>query len=256
MKKIIFLILFFLVFRGIAQRTYSSKITYRANFHSDLLLSNITELVYDKSASFFLYGDDIIGDNDEEIKIITYKNDFHEVLYTDLENNLIFDELELFEKPVLVKEEITKIPWEIDYETTETILGYKCYKAEALFRGRYYIAWFTMEIPVKFGPWKLNGLPGLILEAYDKYNKVEFIVEQVQNFEAPIPFEYNLNDKKKELEIVELKYYADNIDKHIRNKIDVLISKFPRESKVSNLKISKYRGKELKYEWEKETNNE
>lgn len=47
---------------------------------------------------------------------------------------------------------------------TLTVLGYICQKATTRFRGRNYEAWFTSDIPIKEGPWKLYGLPGLILK--------------------------------------------------------------------------------------------
>lgn len=50
---------------------------------------------------------------------------------------------------------------------TATVLTYHCRKATCHFRGRSYTAWFTMEIPVSEGPWKLCGLPGLIIKAED-----------------------------------------------------------------------------------------
>ena len=56
--------------------------------------------------------------------------------------------------------------WELMTDTM-TILSYPCQKAICNFKGRDYEAWFTPEIPRSEGPWKLHGLPGLILKAAD-----------------------------------------------------------------------------------------
>lgn len=52
-------------------------------------------------------------------------------------------------------------------DSVRSILGYECRLAECDYRGRHWIAWYAPEIAVSEGPWKLGGLPGLILEAYD-----------------------------------------------------------------------------------------
>lgn len=63
----------------------------------------------------------------------------------------------------LVEDNYNKLEWVITDEN-KTIAGYKCLKATTTFRGRKWIAWFTPDIPIASGPWKLYGLPGLILE--------------------------------------------------------------------------------------------
>lgn len=58
------------------------------------------------------------------------------------------------------------VKWKM-IEADTTISEYKCQKAEDRLRGRKWIVWFTPDIPVADGPWKLCGLPGLILKATD-----------------------------------------------------------------------------------------
>ena len=56
--------------------------------------------------------------------------------------------------------------WTLHSET-KTILEHHCQKATCHWRGRDFVAWFAPDIPVKRGPWRFNGLPGLILKLYD-----------------------------------------------------------------------------------------
>lgn len=82
-------------------------------------------------------------------------------------------------------------------DSTKQVLGYMCQKAECNFRGRHYIAWFTTDIPVSDGPWKLNGLPGLILEAYDSRHYFEFLAKGIrQHGIQPVTF-YKFYDYQK-----------------------------------------------------------
>lgn len=81
--------------------------------------------------------------------------------------------------------------WEI-LEDQKDIGGYLCQKATTNFKGRAYEVWFTTELPFPFGPWKLHGLPGLILEAQDDKGDVKFeykgfdkIDEEAKRIEIP-----------------------------------------------------------------------
>lgn len=77
------------------------------------------------------------------------------------------------------EEDWEKPEWEIT-DSVKTVIGYECFKATAEFRGRKWTAWFTPEIPIQDGPWKLCGLPGLILEAYDTSHDYSFTAEGIR----------------------------------------------------------------------------
>jgi GLPGLI family protein len=66
-------------------------------------------------------------------------------------------------------ENIKPMEWIIT-EDTLTVLNYLCQKATTSFRGRNYTAWFNIEIPINEGPWKLYGLPGIIMKVEDSDN--------------------------------------------------------------------------------------
>lgn len=57
---------------------------------------------------------------------------------------------------------------------SKLILGHECQKAVCQYRGHCWTAWFAMDIPITDGPWKLCGLPGLIMEATSEDNSHTF----------------------------------------------------------------------------------
>lgn len=59
-------------------------------------------------------------------------------------------------------------------DSSKLILGHECQKAVCQYRGHCWTAWFAMDIPITDGPWKLCGLPGLILEATTEDNSHAF----------------------------------------------------------------------------------
>ena len=89
--------------------------------------------------------------------------------------------------------------WIITFDTHE-LLGYTCQKATCHFRGRNYVAWFAPDIPVRQGPWKLGGLPGLILKAHDIDSLYTFEAVKIETGKHPITrYEYkNYKVEKRE----------------------------------------------------------
>ena len=74
--------------------------------------------------------------------------------------------------------------WIIQQDSDKQIAGYPCQLGYCHFRGRTWKAWFTTDIPVSNGPWKLAGLPGLILEAYDSAYHYHYTLTEIRNKRA------------------------------------------------------------------------
>lgn len=85
--------------------------------------------------------------------------------YKSLDSNVVWT---LEDRKSVVKEVMNLFQWKFT-EDSDTILSYLCRKAIAEFRGRKYEAWFTMDLPFRAAPWKIHGLPGVVLKlAVDK----------------------------------------------------------------------------------------
>ncbi|GIV37905.1 MAG: hypothetical protein KatS3mg032_2284 [Cyclobacteriaceae bacterium] len=91
----------------------------------------------------------------------------------------------LGEEFLILTEEIGQIPWEVGSELKK-VGNFVCRKATTNFRGRKWNVWFTEEIPIPAGPWKLNGLPGLITEAEDETKTFYFYLEKISQYNGPV----------------------------------------------------------------------
>ena len=54
------------------------------------------------------------------------------------------------------------------------------------YRGRKWTAWFAVDVPIQDGPWKLSGLPGLILEATESTGQHGFTATGIQTTQRQI----------------------------------------------------------------------
>ncbi len=91
--------------------------------------------------------------------------------------------------PFLYEEDLNLFDWQLTKET-DTIAGYKVQKATSNFGGRSWIAWFSPEIPYNDGPYKFNGLPGLIVKVYDTQMHYDFELSFIEKPEVLVNIEF------------------------------------------------------------------
>lgn len=115
-----------------------------------------------------------IIDNNDHIEEIIKDTIIHQILSDKIRNKLYSKSI----RGYYTYEHIPSMNWILS-EETKMFNKIECNKATTNFRGRIYTAWYAPSIPSSFGPWKLNGLPGLILEANDESNNVVFKLKKI-----------------------------------------------------------------------------
>lgn len=144
----------------------------------------------------------------------------------------------LYKKQVYVKENTPKIAWKIGKETKK-IGKFTCKVATASFRGRNYTAWFAPEIPLPYGPWKLQGLPGLILEAYDNGKFVYWYTKSVEypsNAKEEVQY-LPISPKETFLTYTEFKNFQQDQLNRLIEKNRIVKQSYP-EIQIEGVKIS------------------
>ena len=89
----------------------------------------------------------------------------------------------MYEEPLEMPE------WTL-HEDTMTVLGYLCKRATTHFRGRDWEVYYAPEIQLSRGPWKLWGLPGLIVRATDADHYFLFEMDLFKRLSGPVPIIY------------------------------------------------------------------
>lgn len=85
--------------------------------------------------------------------------------------------------------------WDL-IEGDTVVLEHPCQKAKCHYHGKEWTAYYATDIPMSEGPWKLCGLPGLILRAYDSDGAFVFnCIEIHQN----VGEQLSMMDEKKKI---------------------------------------------------------
>jgi len=153
--------------QSISAQNYLAEYSCNSYEWAGKLHFNSKEWLYDVSfkpvVEIKISGDimdkEIIKDDSDE-KIV---NKFY---YRSLIKNesIDFESMELISN-LPIKDVLKQPDWMINFDTTQIIGDYACHLAKGIVKGRNYSVWFAPEIPVTCGPWKLWGLPGLIINA-------------------------------------------------------------------------------------------
>jgi GLPGLI family protein len=240
MKNIfLFLAVILIKLNVIAQSSFAYNIKYDMQLNYSGLKKLNSELQFNNKKSAFFFKESAPAQNSSRasadsfyIEIIDTTTNY---VITDLSNNLLVElgRLPGVKEPFDVVEKIPFIDWNISNES-KRINSFKAIKATAKFRGRNYIVWFTPDLPTSFGPWKLHGLPGAILEAKDDMNQVVFIATSVDKVSS-----IDQTDKLKKQELTREYFkkkqnaFFDDMGKNIAAKMG---RGFSVEVKTSNKK--------------------
>lgn len=156
-------------------------------------------------------------------------------------DSLIFKE-QINDEIFIINESVPKMIWKLMPNSTKKIGNFNCYQATTNFRGRNYIAWYSPEYPYQIGPWKFNGLPGLIMEIHDDINRYYWGVTKIEYTNEKV----NLLSEKKLYQNIDLKKYVElRYDKIMDN----ISARLPRGTQTQTIK-AKRNSIEIKFEWE------
>ncbi len=112
------------------------------------------------------------------VAVVSVKPETNKEIFQLLQSNQLNITATLGMQTYLIAGVLPAIKWNVINEV-KTIGNYICQKAIGEYAGRVYTAWFAPDLPYHNGPWKLSGLPGLILEAEDSKKEVQFLFKEL-----------------------------------------------------------------------------
>lgn len=250
MKRIIQISLCFfsIIINAQEHKLYDIVAEYEIYYNTEIPNVKIGKLIISKNLdkSIFLYGKNEsknIKTDDGENIIFQFKSSERFNFY-DFNINELTSKEKVFNDEYLVGEKIPTFLWTLQLDEKE-IGNLKVKKATTFYRGRNYTAWYCLEYPIKFGPWKFQGLPGLIVEIYDESNRYHWLLKSLKKEYTYNTTEFIINEENlKRIGIQEYVKLRYNSKMPLINE-----SKLPRGTIVESKKIER-NGIELIYEWE------
>lgn len=159
-----------------------------------------------KSRFFMVPVEEYLESDENDLRFIP---DTSMQIYIDSSNAKLFSmEHSLSGKVFYVLDSLYPMQWFVS-EDTMSIGKIKCKKATCDFRGRHYTAWYSEEIKFSYGPWKMGGLPGLIVDLQDEDENLIIKMDSITYHESEIQFPSSIKYTYKE--------YVDSIRKFLDN---------------------------------------
>lgn len=252
-SNIFFFFFLFITINITAQKESTIVIVeYQTDLKLGLPTTNTSKLYFNKNQSCFIEGQYHITNMPKDVKVQNANRKENKIkYYVDLTKKKLYKEDLVANELYLIKEILPKIDWELSFKEKDSILGFSCHKAKGNFRGRTYTAWYSPDIPVHFGPWKLQGLPGLILKVSDDLDQVDFSAISLV-YKKDEEYSNVLELSSNYFKTIDLEEYVSLIDKNEEEELKKIMASMPRDSKVGNIKMNKERTSkiEMKYEWE------
>lgn len=189
----------------------------------DLILTDSLSIYVEKNSNSV--NNENETNNNEKTYNINVGNKSEKNIYLNLKNTFYFKET-FFGKPLKIRENNFNNEWAV-MDSVKYISDFKCNLAKKKFRGRTYYAWYTEEILTNFGPWKINGLGGLVLEVTDEKKEfsinalnLKFLPEEENKYTNLIKsISKEFGDKKEIISIKDLKDFINEKNKIILNRL-------------------------------------
>ena len=115
---------------------------------------------------YYQYVCQCLGDRSVEIEMIRNSIHLYPTIYGNYPDGMMITREFLAPRMYVIEEPMNAQQWTL-VDDTLTVMGYACKMATCEYAGRGWTVCYTEEIPSTAGPWKLNGLPGLIVRATD-----------------------------------------------------------------------------------------